>query len=380
MLPEAEISNAGDIENKNTTGTVKIELKASDKLHNLKRYNVFVNEVPMFGSIGISIEKLKTQDFKISVTVPLSIGENKIQVSVINDLGLENFRYSTYVNYTPKNSVVVNTYFIGIGVDEFTDSEATDLNFCVKDVTDLNKELSKDPYLVSILLTNKDVTKENILKLKNTLLNTTVNDKVIILCSSHGVRDKERNLYLAMSDMEFKNPKEKGLLYEELANLLDSIPARKKLLLLDACNSGELDKTQQLTYEDKDDESALALDNNSTRGSTSDGKTIQLKKNSFSTMMELFVDVNNNSGATIISAAGGIQQALEGVEVNGNRITNGAFTYSILEYLRNNAEQPERLSVKQLKQYVEIRVLEITNGEQKPTSRKETMETDWTIR
>lgn len=104
-------------------------------------------------------------------------------------------------------------------------------------------------------------------------------------------------------------------------------------------------------------------------------------KNSFETMMELFVNVNNQTGATIISAAGGKQSAFEGkaVLVNGKPISNGAFTYGIIEYLTQNKNNKNKLTVNQLKQYVEQRVSEITEGKQKPTSRQETMEVDWRL-
>ena len=103
---------------------------------------------------------------------------------------------------------------------------------------------------------------------------------------------------------------------------------------------------------------------------------------SFKTMMELFVNVRNNTGSVIISAAGGQQSALEGdaVRVNGEVIRNGAFTYSVLEYLKENEAKTDELSVNKLKQYVENRVEEITNGRQKPTSRQETMDVDWKLR
>jgi hypothetical protein len=63
--------------------------------------------------------------------------------------------------------------------------------------------------------------------------------------------------------------------------------------------------------------------------------------------------------------------------VDGEPISNGAFTYSIIEYLTKNAKNKSKLTVHQLKQYTEQRVAEITNGKQKPTSRQETMEVDW---
>jgi hypothetical protein len=111
------------------------------------------------------------------------------------------------------------------------------------------------------------------------------------------------------------------------------------------------------------------------------GVIIQLEeenKSNFKKMNELFVNVRNNTGSVIISAAGGQESALEAIKVDGKTIENGAFTYCILEYIKKN--QAEEIKVNSLKQYAEKRVEEITNGKQNPTSRQETMEVDWIIR
>lgn len=51
-----------------------------------------------------------------------------------------------------------------------------------------------------------------------------------------------------------------------------------------------------------------------------------------------------------------------------------------LEFFDKNKDIPEYLTVNKLKQFVENRVEEITNGRQKPTSRQETMEVDWKLK
>jgi hypothetical protein len=376
-VPNAEIVGADAIAYDSKNGKVDIKVAANDPKYPLRRFNVYVNEVPLYGSAGISIAHLKKQVWDTTVSVPLSMGENKIQVSVMNELGLENFKYPSYVNYTPSEPIVAKTYYIGIGVNEFMES-SHNLKYCVKDVTDLSTSFG-GPNTEVKLFTNAQVTKENILALKDYLSKTTVNDKVIISCSSHGLLDDSSNFYLATHDVDFNNPKERGLKYEALENLLDGIPARQKLLLLDACNSGENDKTEVFKNE-------LANNHNnmdSTQILAARGVIIKLEdenKSNFKKMNELFVNVRNNTGSVIISAAGGQESALEAITVDRKSIENGAFSYCVLEYLKNNSNKPEELTVNKLKNYVEKRVEEITNGKQQPTSRQETMEIDWGLR
>jgi hypothetical protein len=92
--------------------------------------------------------------------------------------------------------------------------------------------------------------------------------------------------------------------------------------------------------------------------------------NSFELMQSLFVNVGKGTGATIISAAGGMQYAQERGDLK-----NGVFTYSIIEAFNNN----NTLTVSQLKKLVGERVTQLTNGLQKPTSRNETNNYDWVV-
>jgi WD40 repeat protein len=372
-VPEAEIVNADDLAYYNTTGTIQVHLKATDKQHQLLRYNVIVNEVPLFGSVGVNLSNRNVKDFDTTITVPLSVGQNKIQVSTMNALGLENFKYPTYINYTPEIPIDSKTIFVGIAVDSFIQSNYN-LTYCVKDVRDLSQVMKSNANNTElILLTNSAVNRDNVLALKRRLLATSVNDRVIISCSSHGVLDDENQFYLAMHDMDFQNPIARGLAFSELEGLLDSIPARKKIILLDACNSGLNDETKLLTKDLK------SSDRNdlTTRGAGVERIDAKKENDDFQTMLELYVNVENLSGVTVISAAGGSEAALEGIRIDDKKIENGIFTYAILEYIQQNTQK--NLSVNSLKKYVENRVEELTNGLQKPTSRQETMEVDWDV-
>lgn len=380
VVPTADIICTNDSLVNGKTGKFHFRVKANDAKYKLIRYNVFVNEVPIYGSEGVSLANLSTHTWDHWDSITLSYGMNKIQVSVINELGLENFKYPTYINYLTDQFIPSRTFYIGIGVNKFKDS-TYNLKYCVKDVNDLATAFaSNNDCIDTILFTDERVIKENILALKSYLKNiTNVNDKVIISCSSHGMLDDSMNFYLATFDMDFNNPEVHGLRYESLEGLLDGIPARQKLLLLDACNSGANNNLESLQTKVKLSSEIVQPDllviNKNNKG-------VFVKKQSdeqeeFQKMNELFINVRNNTGSVIIAAAGGMQSALENINIAGKHIENGAFTFAVLEWLNNNKEL--KLGINSLKEYVEKRVGEISDGKQNPTSRQETMDVDWIV-
>jgi hypothetical protein len=100
-------------------------------------------------------------------------------------------------------------------------------------------------------------------------------------------------------------------------------------------------------------------------------------KSSFELMQELFANVSKGSGSVVISAAAGNSYALESDEWR-----NGVFTYTILSGLKNEtADQNKdgKVTVTELKDFVSKEVERLTDGAQKPTSRRENLEFDFVI-
>jgi hypothetical protein len=166
-------------------------------------------------------------------------------------------------------------------------------------------------------------------------------------------------------------------LYDDLEGLLDSIRARNKLLLVDACHSGELDKEDSKLLADASSTSDAGMAKGvraiRTRGAQllEDNSSIGLQ-NSFELMQQLFADLSKGNGAVVISAAGGKEFAFE-----ADKWKNGVFTYSILKCMEENEENG--IKVSELKDYVTNMVSKLTNGHQKPTSRKENLENDFKV-
>jgi WD40 repeat protein len=368
-VPEADFANRDAIEFEQKKGILKLHIKGIDSTYKLDRFNVWVNEAPLFGQRGVNIKRRNSNTLDTTVTIQLSQGENRIETSITNVNGTESYRMPLYVNYTPVVKQKEMTRFIGIGIDKFSESQYN-LQYSTKDIRDLAQKLKKkygDDMLIDTLF-NENVTTANVKALKQKLLQTTENDKVIVSYSGHGMLSKDYDYYLSTYSVNFTKPEENGLPYDELENLLDSIPARKKLLLIDACHSGEVDKEEGIAQNRTADSLGLK------KGIIIDQPQAQQQhvglKNSFELMQSLFVNVGKSTGATIISAAAGNQFALERGDLK-----NGVFTYSILEAMNKYPT----IKISELKKIVGERVEQLTNGLQKPTSRNETIAVDWSL-
>jgi WD40 repeat protein len=368
-VPEADFVNREKIAYEQKTGIVRLHIKGMDRTYKLDRFNIWINESPLFGQRGINIRKRNSNTLDTTISIKLSQGENRIEASITNTNGTESYRMPLTVNYAPVVKQKESLRFIGIGIDKFADPK-NNLQYSSKDIRDLATKLKakyKDDIIIDTLF-NENVTVSNIKALKQKLQQTSVNDKVIISYSGHGVLSKDYDYFLSTYSMDFDNPQDAGLPYDELENLLDSIPARKKLMLIDACHSGEVDKEEINRYEAAKD--SLSKQGTKGGGTKYTGKGQVGMKNSFELMQSLFVNVGKSTGATIISAAAGTQFALERGDLK-----NGVFTYSILEAMEKNPT----IKVSELRKIVGERVEQLTNGLQKPTSRNEMIASDWNL-
>ncbi|MEO8149761.1 MAG: caspase family protein [Bacteroidia bacterium] len=379
-LPVLRINNKEEIPQQTDNRTLSINIIASDNTFKLDRINIHVNEVPVYGINGINLRDLNIDSISKAIDLTLASGNNKVQVSCLNERGVESLKETFVINYKPKVPFQPKTYFIGIGVQHYKDS-TWNLTYSAKDIRDLADAFSNHSVIILDTLIDKRATKDSILKLKEKLLKTNVDDKVIISVSGHGLLDKKNSdFYFGTYDVDFEHPEKRGLLYDDLESLLDSIPARNKLLLLDACHSGEVDKegtkiisdTLKSAQDNKLAENVKAIKGK--RGVEVINTNSMRWQNSFELMQILFADISKGSGAVVISAAGGMEYAFEDKKWN-----NGVFTYSVLKCLEEKGTNKEGIKVSVLKDYVTEKVSSLTNGQQKPTSRKENLENNFKV-
>jgi len=378
-LPEIEILNLDKLQFLTQNTSLNLIIKASDNKYKLNRINVWVNNVPVYGVNGINLRNTQIDSITKEITVELSPGNNNIQLSCLNEKGVESLKESVVITCKSSKIKKPNLYIIAIGASEYQDKE-WNLNYAAKDANDFSDLFSKqkinyENVYVNKLL-NKDVTIYNIRKLKQKLLQTNVDDVVMLFYAGHGLLDDSLDYYLATNNINFNKPSLNGLKYDELDNLLDSIPARNKILFIDACHSGEVDKEsgQQLVTENVV-EKDIVFRGVKPRGYNSSSKISY--NNSFELMKEMFSDLRKGTGAVVVSSAGGGEYAFE-----GESWKNGVFTYSLLNGINSfdaDKNNDNKITVSELQNYVITQVQKLTNGMQKPTMRQENIENDFVI-
>lgn len=354
---------------------LKFEIEASESKGELAYLQVLVNNVPLFGSGGL---KVSGDNLKKTIDLTLSDGLNKITTSVINQNGIESapaIFETTCATQTQKN-----LYLLAIGVSQFDDSEYN-LTYAAKDAKDLAAFFtSKKQDYAKILVkevTDQQATQSQIQGYKDFFAKAKVDDEVILFVASHGLLDDNLDYYIATTDMIFEEPGARGIKYSTLEGLLTNTPARNRLLMIDACHSGEVDKDDVSVS--STGVSASVNSNVKSRGFKtvkSNANALGLK-NSFELMKEMFADMRNSSGATIISSASGTEFALE-----SDAWKNGVFTYAVINGLKSedaDLDNDDLISVSELKNYVFAEVEVLTGGKQHPTSRIENLQNNFTV-
>jgi hypothetical protein len=382
-LPEIEI--LGEIPSSIAENELALNIKASDSKYPLDRLRVYVNNVPVNGKEGELLRDAKSQTLERTIPLKLAAGRNKIQVSVLNSAGAESLYANAEVQCTASRSKPT-LFAVAMGVSEYSNPE-WNLKYAAKDATDILARIhsqSESSYgeVKELLLTDRDVTKENLAKVREFLSKATVDDTVLMFVAGHGLLDSKYDYYFGTSDIDFDNPSGKGIAFEEFDDLLADLPCLKKSLLIDTCHAGELDE---------DEKKALAAAQSAPTGQQvamhpvgARGMSIKPvegargKSEWYDRLQGLFVDLRRGSGSTILSSSAGAEYALESSEQK-----NGLFTYAVLEALDgkegSDANKDGSVTMSELAEYVKSRVATLTNNKQSPNVRRVNLEADFAL-
>jgi WD40 repeat protein len=376
-VPEVTIVNSDSIERVTDNKTIKLKIKAVDSKYMLDRLNIWINDVAVFGKNGIDKRSLNTMSSYDEIELKLASGINRIQVSALNQKGAESLKDLIEID-NKSSEEKPDLYLVSIGVSKYLD-QRFNLNYASKDASDISALFRGDTSLYRNIyvktLTDEQVTASKIDELRSFFINAGRDDVVMLFVAGHGLLDSNLDYYFGTYDMDFNDPGGKGLIYESIEALFDGLNSLRKILFMDTCFSGEVDK----------DEMELAQTVNTEFGGVtfrSAGAGVRMKEafgtqNTTELMKELFTDIRKGTGSTVISSAGGAEFAME-----GEQWKNGLFTFCILNGINKkdaDLNKDGKIMLSELQDYVRSNVSRLSDGKQSPTSRIQNVSMDFRI-
>lgn len=349
-------------------GNVNITVTATDQNSEITNIHVLVNGVQEKKSVFVSDKKI-IQNFSINLNYEM----NNIVVYAENSDGLLSLKEEYNILNTQRIRKP-DLYLITIGSGKFIEKDF-DLNFAAKDAGDIKSSFpSKRNFneIHSLHFENENVKKEILYEISDFINKANENDQIVLFYAGHGVLDKNYDYYLSTFDIQFTSPSTRGISYLDLEEILNHSNARQKLLMIDACHSGEIDKDAVKEVKNTTESFKGKIKFRGTKQST------LLASGALELSKVIFTNTENKNGTAIISSSGGGELAIEGDEWN-----NGLFTYALLNGMKkNNADENNdgNIVISELQNYVNKTVVKISGGYQTPNARSENLLNDFIIK
>ncbi|MDD5285976.1 MAG: caspase family protein, partial [Desulfuromonadaceae bacterium] len=322
---------------------VAIAMKISDSGGGIGSVNLYLNGAQVANETrGLIVKGKESANERImTFTIPLIKGQNKIRAVAFN---AENSMESNPALISIISRAVMqkpNLYALVIGINTYR-NQSISLTYAVPDAVAFAGTLQEvaaplfDKADIRTLTTPAATTKEAITKaFEEVRQMVRPNDLFIFYDASHGTVDVvngEEQYFLLTSNVRLLSSQHisrDALSHKELVSLIGSIPAQKKLVILDTCNAGKGGKEIQIALLQQ------------TRGLT-DATAVKLLQRAV--------------GSSVFSASSDTQQALEGYK------GHGLFTYVLIEGLQGKADFKKDgfITVKGLALHTEERVMTLS--------------------
>lgn len=346
---------------------VELEMTLKAEPEELTSYNVFVNDVPLHGAGGNPVAgKSET----LHERVELTHGRNKVEVTCRNSNGCESYRALRWFDCSKitKGSL----YYLGFGVSKYKDN-TLDLKYAAQDASDLGAVLAgmKTNYgnIKGKVFTDELVTVANIKRAKKLLESLSVEDTLVLFIAGHGLydRDQDNTYYFMTHDADPARLRETAAPFELIEDLLQGIPPRNKLFLMDTCESGELeDRTvSQFASTAK----ARGFIPRSIRGlkavETVSTTPKPIRQRMYTRDRFIYNDLFRRSGAIVFSSSQGGELSYE-----SDQLKNGFFTQAVINALaggKGDENNDGTVSTDELYRYVSKTVSVWSSGLQNPT-------------
>lgn len=346
--------------------SVDISFKLRAPKSSLKCYNIYINDVPLFGAAG---KKISGNAVTLTEAIELTQGDNKIEVTCMNETGIESYRALTRATYD--KLVKGDLYYVGFGVSEYKDS-SLNLRYADKDAKDLEDLFLQMQgayrHVHTKTFINEAVTKTCPEEAKHFLKSASKDDTFILFIAGHGLHnsDKEGTYYFLTHATRLKHLEADAIPYSAFETLLTEVAPRNKIFLMDTCESGDVTDALQDTYFAH--AGARKIRPRTTRSLIVVGREQRQNNTGMSPRDRnryIYNDLLRRSGAVVFSSSKGNEFSYESKDVE-----NGFFTEGIISAFTTTPSDNrggKYLSLMDFRDNVTTYVTRLSDGLQHPT-------------
>ena len=311
---------------------IEVIIKIADAGGGIGKVRLYLNGVAVLTDGGRGMKRRQTGEWR-SYRLKLTNDENRLRAIVFN---ADNTMESNPARHTVVADLGKEThdlYALIIGINEYKNPNIS-LIYAVPDALLFETSLKQataglfDQVTVTSLTSPAETTRDRIVQALQSMQKLGPADTFVFYVASHGLVD-DGAYYMITSNvgsLSTRKLQETALAQKELQDLLINVPAGKKMILFDTCNSGAMGTSLQVAT--------------LTRGLSE------------TTAMKL---LSRAVGSTVISASSSTQEALEGYK------DHGLFTYVLSKGITGaaDANRDGFVKTRELADYVEDEVTEI---------------------
>lgn len=300
-----------------------------------------------------------------SLPVVLLDGPNRLEVEAEDTTGQRSHRALARAEFADPR--LPTLWFVGFGVSTYADPAIRDLRFAHRDVHDLALRFARArgfARVVSRGFTNHEVTDDALDAAQIILSRAAPRDTVVLFVSGHGLHapGPDGAYHYLTHDARLDAVTETALPFARFEALIEATPARRRLMLIDTCESGE--RLPGDVVEVKLGE-AGAMHARALPGQRLIRPVIAAPVLAVDDPRDRFIDrdLRRRTGAVVFSSSRGTEASWE-----LERLQNGAFTEALLEAIGGAADEDGDgwLTVDELRRHVAAAVPRLTGDRQHP--------------
>jgi hypothetical protein len=237
QLPKFHLKDDVNVPPINSTGTQEFYLIIPKQKSTVTKLHILANGVPVYGVEG---KMLPVQDTVAKEDIGLVKGVNYIQFFVEDKEGNYSLREDINIEYIPGEYKRQKFIFIGIGVGNYADKEMK-LPYSDNDILAIDSALKagcRHEDYTSYLFLDTQFDNECLQKITAILQAASKDVAVILYYSGHGTRANDKSFLFCPYNTNFSNPDLNGIRMSDMLNCFDQCQARKRLVIIDACEGG----------------------------------------------------------------------------------------------------------------------------------------------